>query len=94
MLQRDIARYRERPVTDHPVFFDRDIVDALVILDQEHAILYRLCVHESLSDLRSKVASLQRYYCNIDGREFAGIYHLSILIVIDPSVGNEVELSS
>jgi hypothetical protein len=39
MLQRDIARYRyrETPVTDHPVFFDRGIVDALGILDQEHA---------------------------------------------------------
>ena len=38
ILQRDIARYRETWVTDQPVFFDRGIVDALGILDQQHAI--------------------------------------------------------
>src|SRR5215471_13827129 len=38
ILQRDIARYRETRVTDHPVFFDRGIVDALGILHQQHAI--------------------------------------------------------
>src|SRR5215831_213604 len=38
MLQRDIARYRETPVTDHPVFFDRGIVDALGMLHQQHAM--------------------------------------------------------
>jgi predicted ATPase len=38
MLQRDIARYRETRVTDHPVFFDRGIVDALGILHQQNAI--------------------------------------------------------
>src|SRR5215475_14089198 len=38
ILQRDIARYLETRVTDHPVFFDRSIVDALGILDQQHAI--------------------------------------------------------
>ena len=38
ILQMDIARYRETRVTDHPVFFDRGIVDALGILDQQNAI--------------------------------------------------------
>jgi predicted ATPase len=38
MLQRDIARYRETRVTDHPVFFDRGIVDALSMLVQQHAM--------------------------------------------------------
>ena len=38
ILQRDIARYRETRVTDHPVFFDRGIVDALGILDQQQAM--------------------------------------------------------
>ena len=38
ILQRDIARYRETRVTDHPVFFDRGIVDALGILHQQNAI--------------------------------------------------------
>src|SRR5215831_16873090 len=38
ILHRDIARYRETRVTDHPVFFDRGIVDALGILAQQHAI--------------------------------------------------------
>ena len=38
ILHMDIARYRETPVTDHPVFFDRGIVDALYVLDQQHAI--------------------------------------------------------
>src|SRR5499427_8495297 len=38
ILQRDIARYRETRVTDRPVFFDRGIVDALGILDQEQAL--------------------------------------------------------
>ena len=38
ILPRDIARYRETRVTDHPVFFDRGIVDALGILHQQHAI--------------------------------------------------------
>jgi predicted ATPase len=41
ILQRDIARYRETRATDHPVFFDRGIVDALGILDQQHAISLR-----------------------------------------------------
>src|SRR5262250_1916092 len=38
ILQRDITCYRETRVTDHPVFFDRGIVDALGILDQQQAI--------------------------------------------------------
>jgi len=38
ILQRDIARYRETRATDHPVFFDRGIVDALGILYQQHAL--------------------------------------------------------
>ena len=38
ILQRDIARYRETPVTDHPVFFDRGIVDAVSFLVEQHAI--------------------------------------------------------
>jgi predicted ATPase len=38
ILRRDIARYRETRITDHPVFFDRGIVDALGILDQQQAI--------------------------------------------------------
>ena len=38
MLQRDIARYRETPFTDHPVFFDRGIADALCVLAQQHAM--------------------------------------------------------
>ena len=38
ILQRDIARYRETRATDHPVFFDRGIVDALGVLDQQQAI--------------------------------------------------------
>src|SRR5215813_12168470 len=38
ILQRDIVRYRETRVTDHPVFFDRGIVDALGVLAQQHAI--------------------------------------------------------
>ena len=38
ILQRDIARYRETCVTDHPVFFDRGIVDALSIFEQQHAM--------------------------------------------------------
>ena len=38
ILHRDIARYRETRVTDRPVFFDRGIVDALCLLDQQHAL--------------------------------------------------------
>jgi predicted ATPase len=38
ILRRDIARYREMRITDHPVFFDRGIVDALCILAQQQAI--------------------------------------------------------
>jgi predicted ATPase len=38
ILQRDIARYRETRVTDHPVFFDRGIVDALGILHHQQAM--------------------------------------------------------
>jgi len=38
ILQRDIDRYRNTPVTDQPVFFDRGIVDALGILDEQRAI--------------------------------------------------------
>src|SRR5215475_4720120 len=38
ILQRDIARYQETRATDHPVFFDRGIVDALGILDEQHAM--------------------------------------------------------
>src|SRR5215469_6913630 len=38
ILQRDIARYRAMCVTDHPVFFDRGIVDALGMLDQQQAL--------------------------------------------------------
>jgi predicted ATPase len=38
ILRRDIARYRETRVTDHPVFFDRGIVDALCLLDQQQAL--------------------------------------------------------
>jgi predicted ATPase len=38
MLRRDIAHYREMRITDHPVFFDRGIVDALCMLDQQQAI--------------------------------------------------------
>src|SRR5215510_1812150 len=38
ILQRDIARYRETRITDHPVFFDRGIVDALGILDEQQAM--------------------------------------------------------
>ena len=38
ILQRDIVSYRETRVTDHPVFFDRGIVDALGILDQQQAL--------------------------------------------------------
>ena len=38
ILHRDIAPYRETRVTDHHVFFDRGIVDALYVLDQQNAI--------------------------------------------------------
>jgi predicted ATPase len=38
ILRRDIARYRETRVTDHHVFFDRGIVDALCLLDQQQAL--------------------------------------------------------
>ena len=38
ILQRDITRYRETRVTDHPVFFDRGIVDALRMLDHQQAL--------------------------------------------------------
>ena len=38
ILQRDIARYREMRATEHPVFFDRGIVDALGILDEQQAM--------------------------------------------------------
>jgi predicted ATPase len=38
ILHMDIARYRKTRVTDHPVFFDRGVVDALYVLDQQHAI--------------------------------------------------------
>ena len=38
ILQRDIARYRETRATEHPVFFDRGIVDALGILDEQQAM--------------------------------------------------------
>jgi len=38
MLQRDIARYRAMRATDHPVLFDRGIVDALGILDEQQAM--------------------------------------------------------
>src|SRR5262245_62054584 len=41
ILDKDIARYRETRVTDHPVFFDRGIVDALYVLDQQHSISQR-----------------------------------------------------
>ena len=38
ILRRDIACYRETRIMDRPVFFDRGIVDALGILDQQQAI--------------------------------------------------------
>jgi len=38
ILHMDIACYRETRVTEHPVFFDRGIVDALHMLDQQNAI--------------------------------------------------------
>jgi predicted ATPase len=38
ILHRDIARYWETRATDHPVFFERGIVDALCMLDQQQAI--------------------------------------------------------
>src|SRR5262245_26351217 len=38
ILQMDIARYRETLVTNQPVFFDRGIVDALYVLEQQNAI--------------------------------------------------------
>ena len=38
ILQRDIARYRAMRATDHPVLFDRGIVDALGILDEQQAM--------------------------------------------------------
>jgi len=38
ILQRDIARYRETRATDHPVFFDRGIVDALGMLHHQQAL--------------------------------------------------------
>src|SRR5262250_1892615 len=38
ILQRDIARYRETRVTDHPVFFDRGIVDVLRMLDRQQGL--------------------------------------------------------
>jgi predicted ATPase len=38
ILHMDIARYWETRVTEHPVFFDRGIVDAIYILDQQNAI--------------------------------------------------------
>src|SRR5215471_18715956 len=38
ILRRDIAHYREIRITDHPVFFDRGIVDALGMLAQQQAI--------------------------------------------------------
>ena len=38
ILQRDIARYRETRATEHPVFFDRGIVDALGILEEQQAM--------------------------------------------------------
>jgi predicted ATPase len=38
ILQRDIARYWETQATAHPVFFDRSIVDALGILEQQQAL--------------------------------------------------------
>jgi len=34
----DIAHYRETPVTANPVFFNRGIVGALYVFDQQHAI--------------------------------------------------------
>ena len=38
ILHMDIARYQETPVIDRPVFFDRGIVDALYLLDQQNAV--------------------------------------------------------
>jgi predicted ATPase len=38
ILQMDIARYHEIPITDHPVFFDGGIVGALCFLDQLNAL--------------------------------------------------------
>ena len=38
ILHMDIARYQETPVIDRPVFFDRGIVDALYLLEQQNAI--------------------------------------------------------
>ena len=38
ILRMDIARYREIRVTDHPVFFDKGIVDTLYLLDQRNPI--------------------------------------------------------
>jgi len=37
-LEMDIARYRETPVTDHPIFFERGIVDALYGLYRHNAL--------------------------------------------------------
>ena len=38
ILQRDIARYGETRATDEPVFFDRGIVDAVGLLDEQRAL--------------------------------------------------------
>ncbi len=38
ILQMDIDRYRQTPVAQAPVFFDRGIVDALAMLDQQRAM--------------------------------------------------------
>lgn len=38
ILRMDIARYRETPVINQPVFFDRGVIDALYVLDQQSAI--------------------------------------------------------
>src|SRR5262245_56097735 len=38
MLRMDITRYRDTPVTDAPVFFDRSVVDAVSMLAEHGAL--------------------------------------------------------
>jgi hypothetical protein len=53
-----------------------------------------LLAHGCIPDRASKVKSLQRNHRNIDGLKLAGINYLSVFVVSDPSIGNEVEISS
>ena len=49
ILKADIEKYREAVVSEHPMFFDRGVLDALYMLDAENALTHdetARCVHD------------------------------------------------